>query len=181
MHGIQPLQDTTFGRVAVALDLSATGDRAVPVGSALARQAGVPLDLVVVGGPGMDPEVDEVELRRRVLLADVEPNLIVLRDKDPARCLAAFGAEDGRVVCLSTHGRGSIASALVGSVSRHVVEHASRPTVLVGPSVKVHAARYDTMVVGVDPAFRHERLLDPASMWAHVLGCACIWWPSRSR
>ena len=169
-HIAQPGHETSFGRVAVALDLSANGDRAVPVGSALARQAGVPLDLVVVGGPGMDPEVDDADLRRRVELTDVEPSLVILRDEDPVRRLETFGAEDGRVLCLSTHGRGSIASALIGSVSRHVVEHAARPTVLVGPAVHVFAPRYDTIVVGIDPAFPHELLLDAAATWAHVLG-----------
>ncbi len=166
----QPGHETSFGRVAVALDLSADGDRAVPVGSALARQAGVPLDLVVVGGPGMDPDVDHADLRRRVELAGVEPNLVVLRSDDAAESLESFAAEDGRVLCLATHGRGSIASALIGSVSRHVVEHTVRPTVLVGPAVHVFAPRYDTIVVGVDPAFPHEPLLDAAATWARVLG-----------
>jgi nucleotide-binding universal stress UspA family protein len=156
--------------VAVALDLAADGDRAVPVGSVLARQAGVPLDLVVVGGPGMDLEVDATELRRRVALTGLEPTLVVLRDEDPARRLGMFGAEDGRVLCLSTHARGSIASAVVGSVSRDVVKHASRPTVLVGPAVHVHPPRYDSIVVGVDHAFPHEALLDAASSWAQALG-----------
>jgi nucleotide-binding universal stress UspA family protein len=169
MPDLQPAHRTTFERIAVALDLSTDGDRALPVGSALARQAGVPLDLVVVGGPGMDPEVDDTELRRRVALSDVEPSLIVLRDDDAARSLETLGAEDGRVLCLSTHARGAIASAFVGSVSRHVVEHASRPTVLVGPSVHAHAARYDTIIVGVDPALPHERLVQAASGWAQVL------------
>ena len=154
----------------MALDLSPISDRAVPVGAALARQADVPLELVVVGGPGMDPEIDEAELRRRVGLTAVEPRLIVLQDEDAAGRLCEFGGEDGRVLCLSTHGRGTMASAILGSVSRRVAENAQHPTVLVGPKARVDVSRFDTIVVGVDPAHPDDDLLDTAGAWAKALG-----------
>jgi nucleotide-binding universal stress UspA family protein len=156
--------------VAVALDLSSSCDRAVPVGAALARQAAVPLEFVVVGGLGMDPEIDQADLRRHARLTGIEARLVVLRDDDPAGRLCQFGGEDGRVLCLSTHGRGSVASAIVGSVSRRVAEKALHPTVLVGPRACVDRPRFDTMVVGVDPAHPNDELLDTAGAWAKVLG-----------
>jgi nucleotide-binding universal stress UspA family protein len=162
--------ETALGQVAVALDLSLNADRAVPVGAALARQADVPLELVVVRSPGMDPEVDFTELRQRVALAGLEPFLVVLRDDDPAGRLCEFGAEDERVLCLSAHGRGSLTSAILGSVSRQVAENAEHPTVLVGPKARVDAPRFDTIVVGVDPAYPNDTLLDTAGGWAKVLG-----------
>lgn len=162
--------ETALGQVAVALDLSPNADRAVPVGAALARQAGVPLEFVVVGSPGMDPEVDYSELRRRVALAGVEPLLIRLRDENAAGRLCEFGAEDERVLCLSSHGRGSVAAAVLGSVSRYVAENAEHPTVLVGPKARVDAPRFDTIVVGVDPAYPNDALLDTAAGWAKALG-----------
>ena len=167
---VLPTSDTALGQVAVALDLSPLADRAVPVGAALARQADVPLELVVVGGLGMDPEIDQAELRRRAGLAGIDPLLIVLQDEDPVARLCEFGGEDGRVLCLSTHGRGSIASAVVGSVSRHVAENAQHPTVLVGPKARVDVPRFDTIVVGVDPAHTNDDLLDTVGGWAKVLG-----------
>jgi nucleotide-binding universal stress UspA family protein len=136
----------------------------------LARQARVPLELVVVGSPGMDPEVEYIELRQRVALAGVEPLLIVLRDDDPAGRLCEFGAEDERVLCLSARGRGSVASAVLGSVSRYVAENAVHPTVLVGPKARVDAPRFDAIVVGVDPAYPNDALLDTAGGWAKMLG-----------
>ena len=154
----------------MALDLSPSADRAIPVGAALARQADVPLELVVIGGPGMDPEVDDADLQRRVPLAAIEPVLTVLRDEDAAGRLCDYGRHDGLVLCLATHGRGSLASAILGSVSRYVAEHAEHPTVLVGPKAHIDAARFDTIVVGVDPAYPNEALLDTAAAWAKVLG-----------
>jgi nucleotide-binding universal stress UspA family protein len=163
-------RDIAFGQVAVALDFSPNADRAVPVGVALARQVDVPLELVVVGGPGMDPEIDQTELRRRAGLTGIEPQLIVLQDEDPAGRLCEFGGEDGRVLCLSTHGRGSVTSAILGSVSRHVAENAHHPTVLVGPKASVDLPRFETIVVGVDPAHPNDELLDTAGGWAKQLG-----------
>jgi nucleotide-binding universal stress UspA family protein len=167
---VPPRHDVALGQVAVALDLSPIADRAVPVGAALARQAHVPLELVVVGGPGMDPEIDEADLRRRAGLTEIEPRLIVLQDDDAAGRLCEFGGEDGRVLCLSTHGRGAMVSAILGSVSRRVAENAQHPTVLVGPKARVDVARFDTIVVGVDPAHPNDELLDTAGAWAKVLG-----------
>ena len=167
---VPPRIDTAFSHVAVAVDLSTSADRAVPVGAALARQADVPLELVVVGGVGMDSEIDRAELGRRSGLAGIEARLIVLQDDDAAGRLSAFGGEDGRVLCLSTHGRGSVASAIVGSVSRRVAEKALHPTVLVGPKACVDLPGFDTIVVGVDPAHPNDELLDTAGAWAKVLG-----------
>jgi nucleotide-binding universal stress UspA family protein len=167
---VPPRKDTVLGQVAVALDLSSSADRAVPVGAALARQADVPLELVVVGGVGMDPEIDQAELRRRTGLTGIEPQLIVLQDDDAAGRLCEFGGEDERVLCLSTHGRGAMASAVLGSVSRRVAENAQHPTVLVGPKARIDVPRFDTIVVGVDPAHPNDELLDTAAGWAKVLG-----------
>jgi nucleotide-binding universal stress UspA family protein len=160
---------TTFARVTVALDLSAAADRATPVGSALARHAGVPLGLLVVGGPGLDPEINRLELRERARRLAPPPSLTVLADLDPVARLVEVANSEGSLLCLATHGRGVIATSMLGSVSRAVVEAARRPVVLVGPRVPASPASFDTIVVGFDPAASNGRLLDVVAAWAHAL------------
>jgi nucleotide-binding universal stress UspA family protein len=153
--------DSTFARVTVALDLSTAADRATPVGSALARQAGVPFELVVVGGPRLDPEVDRMELRERAArLAPPRPSLEVLTDLDPVARLAELADSHGNLLCLATHGRGVLATSMLGSVSRRLVEAACRPVVLVGPHVSTDTDRVDTIVVGFDPAGANDALVE---------------------
>jgi nucleotide-binding universal stress UspA family protein len=82
----------------------------------------VPLGLVVVGGPGLDPEVNRVELGERAeRLAPPRTSLEVLADLDSVVRVAELANADGALLCLSTHGRGVIATSMLGSVSRQVV------------------------------------------------------------
>jgi nucleotide-binding universal stress UspA family protein len=59
----------------------------------------------------------------------VEPLLV---EATPGEAIVAAAA-DADLVVVGSHGRGSLASALLGSVSHHVVRHAPCPVVIVRP------------------------------------------------
>lgn len=61
---------------------------------------------------------------------EVERKLV---EGDPAEVLEAEGSEADLVV-VGSHGRSAIAAALLGSVSKHVVDHARCPVVVVKSS-----------------------------------------------
>jgi len=59
--------------------------------------------------------------------ADVETRLV---EDDPGPALVE-AASDADLLVVGSHGRGRVASALMGSVSSHVVHHARCPVVVV--------------------------------------------------
>jgi len=59
----------------------------------------------------------------------VEPLLV----EDSARNALVDASENADLVVVGSHGRGGIAAAVLGSVSRHVAQHAHCPVVIVRP------------------------------------------------
>jgi nucleotide-binding universal stress UspA family protein len=58
---------------------------------------------------------------------DVEQRIV---ERDPGEALVKESAEADLVV-VGSHGRSGLSAALLGSVSRHVVDHATCPVVVV--------------------------------------------------
>jgi nucleotide-binding universal stress UspA family protein len=77
--------------------------------------ARVVLDDAVSGVLGSDPRID------------VEPKLV---ERDAGDALVAESA-DADLVVVGSHGRSGLTAALLGSVSRHVVDHSKCPVVVV--------------------------------------------------
>jgi nucleotide-binding universal stress UspA family protein len=103
--------------VVVPVDGSDTGSRALPFAFALAGRLRLEVTTVHVGSD-------------RSVRADHH------LDGDPADAIARFvGAEPGRVLCLSTHGRGGVRRALLGSVTEELLRTSAVPVFVVGPHV----------------------------------------------
>jgi len=118
----------------VPLDGSELAERAVPVAAALARRIGGRVLVVTAefGSSTVHPREYLDEIASRDLDCAIEPMFVV--GKYPATVLAELLAEhDDYVVCMTTHGRGRVAWAAIGSVAETVLREAKRPLVLVGP------------------------------------------------
>lgn len=116
----------------VPLDGSEFAERAVPVAAALARRIGGELVLITAarGGPDQpQPYLDKVA--GTVHGVPVDP--LVVHDRDAVGAIRLMAAEDdGRVVCMTSHGRGGLRWAMLGSVAEEVVRTASGPVLIVG-------------------------------------------------
>jgi len=116
----------------VPLDGSEYAERAVTVASALAQRVGGRMVLFTAEftGPLRSSEyLDEVA--QRDLQCPVET--YVARDRYPAGALVEMvEAFDDRMVCMTTHGRGRVGFAALGSVAEEVMQRSARPTLLVG-------------------------------------------------
>ncbi|QJS08181.1 universal stress protein [Streptomyces argyrophyllae] len=89
-------------------------------------------------GPAVDMDVDEDETRRKmseelteVLGADTAGSVRTRVVHGNAADVLLRAAEGAEVLVVGSRGRGGFARALLGSVSRHVSQHASCPVVIV--------------------------------------------------
>jgi nucleotide-binding universal stress UspA family protein len=88
----------------------------------------------------------------------------------PAAILQAVRERPGSCLCMTTHGRGRLRWALVGSVAEQVIRDSPDPLLLVGPRA---GPRWDEsarrMVVCVDGSDAGPPTVDAAATWARVL------------
>ena len=163
--------------VLVALDGSKFAAAAAQTGRALAARFGAQLHTVSVA-----EDADEVEVLRSDVAAvlGVAEHVHVVVGDDPAAGIAETAAGLGSsLVCMSTHGRGRVTGAVVGSVARSLLQRSREPIVAVGPfadrprpyastiPVPLSVPRLVACVDGSPPS---ESLLPVAGAWADALG-----------
>ena len=122
-----------FNSVVIATDIDAGPDRAVPVGTALARRGGLSVEVLTVVSEPSDPVDDS---RRRDVRADgVGDALRVVHGDDVAAAIVdRLRDRDGVLLVMSTSATGLVSQAR-GSVSAHVLSELGHPVLLIGPAV----------------------------------------------
>lgn len=182
-EGDLPAAELTIEHVLVPLDGSEFALAAMPTARVLAERFDAELQTVSVAGRHDDGDglaalgaaalgVGVGDRRARVVAGD-----------DPAEAITARAAELGScLVCLSTHGRGRLSGAVVGSVAREVLRRSSDPVVALGPSADRPGwspARHwppplsvQRIVACVDGSSTSEEVLAPAAAWARALAMA---------
>ena len=148
-------------RILVAVDFSTNSARALDYAGMLARRCGATIHLLHVveplslGSPALDAaaftrpdwdkllEADAYEQMTRM----AEPFRLLVATKsvlfdDAANCIVRE-AEDRQMdlIVMGTHGRGAVASLLMGSVARHVVRTASCPVLTVREAREAETVR----------------------------------------
>ena len=141
-------------RILVAIDFSRNSERALDYAGMLARRCGATLHLLHVieplslGSPALDAAAFTRPDWEKLLESDAFEQLTrmaapfrmlvatksVLFD-DAANCIVRE-ADDRQMdlIVMGTHGRGAVASLLMGSVARHVVRTANCPVLTVRES-----------------------------------------------
>jgi len=139
--------------ILVPLDGSPASEQAVPLALAVARTSGSAVELVHVheiprppgGAPSYDTTLDAAEAEfMRAPIADlaqraasehgqtVTARLLV---GPAASTLERYAAERAaRLIVMSTHGRGGLSRAWLGSVADRLVRHSTAPVLLVHPT-----------------------------------------------
>ena len=139
-----------YSTIVVPLDGSAFGERALPAAVALARRSDAVLELVharepaasASGAPVPDPRFDDEEeqlVRSRVSsLADALARDAGLRVRpvflngDVAAAVQAYVAERGAdLIVMTSHGRGGLSRAWLGSVADQLVRRSTAPLLVV--------------------------------------------------
>jgi nucleotide-binding universal stress UspA family protein len=160
---------TPFTEIVVPLDGSSTAERALGPAAALATRVAVPLRVLSRALPGEEEELSGYladVTDRYAAVTDVEP-VVVVRESIPDAILD--GLAPGALVCMSTHGRGGIARAAMGSVAEALVRSIGSPILVVGPEVGDGAPLSGPVVACLDGSAPADRTVEPAQAWSTAL------------
>jgi nucleotide-binding universal stress UspA family protein len=153
----------------VPLDGSRFAERAVPIAIELSQRLPADVELMTTESKGrrageryldrVAAQHPNVDLRRHVVPFDDAPTAIVY---------AALEVADG-TVCMTSHGRGGLRWAALGSVAEEAVRRLDRPTVLIGRHCKPGRGEPRELVVCWDGTAHSLASFDAACTWAKAL------------
>jgi nucleotide-binding universal stress UspA family protein len=154
----------------VPLDGSAYAELALPMAEALADRIGGGLLLVSAQYQGpLDPR-EYLEECATNIQHPVET--IATKDELAADVIIkAIEESDDRIVCMTTHGRGRVRWAVLGSVAEEVIRRANRPMFLVGRNCRSDfLERSAQFLACTDGSYESEELAPAAREWSEILG-----------
>lgn len=157
--------------IIVPLDGSDFAERALRPARAFAEQAGANV-IVMTAQPG-DVTASEAMLSGAAHRAGLDSAQPVVYDDclGATAIIASADNEPDPVVCMTTHARGVLGDAVLGSVAQEVLRRSDTPVVLVGPKVLVaETAHYQELVVCLDGSRTAELVLPAATSLARDLG-----------
>lgn len=167
--------------VLVPLDGSELALQALPTARLLAERFGAELHAVSVAGSPDDAQRLRALAAAALGVEEGDERVLVVIGGEPAEGIARRAEElDACLVCLSTHGRGRLGGALVGSVARSVLQRSSDPMVALGPSADnpgwtprprrwPEPLSVPRIVACVDGSDTSEQVLPIAAAWARAL------------
>jgi nucleotide-binding universal stress UspA family protein len=173
---------TLTKHVLVPLDGSEFALQALPTARVLAERLRAELHTISVAGDDDDAERLRLLASAALGVDAGDDRVLVLTSGEPAAEIARRAGElESCVVCLSTHGRGRLRGALVGSVARSVLQRSSNPIVALGPSADnpgwtprprlwPEPLSVPRIVACVDGSATSEQVLPIAGDWARALG-----------
>jgi nucleotide-binding universal stress UspA family protein len=177
--GIEPPEALQYRHVLIPLDGSKLAAEAIPTARALAAQLGADLHSVSVAGNAGDASRLGDKAGAALGIDPGDERIAVVVGDDPATGIQRRAQELGScLVCLSTHGRGRVAGAMVGSVARSLLQQSGEPMVAVGPFADrppAFASKWpdplsvDHLVACVDGSAASEAVLPVAAAWATAL------------
>lgn len=159
-----------FTEVLVPLDGSEAAERAMGPAVELVTRTGVPLRVVSRALPGEEEACAEYlagVADRFAAATDVEAQAV----SGEAIVEAVRGATvPGSLVCMSSHGRGGLSRAIMGSVAEELLRTLPEPVLVVGPHLVEGAWFAGRVVACLDGSDESMRVLDPARQWSQALG-----------
>jgi nucleotide-binding universal stress UspA family protein len=161
--------DAPFSDILVPLDGSAAAERALRPALDLAARTGVRLRALrrALSDHKEATEYLAAVADRCAPTTDL-PTHVVDRESIPDAIIEEL--EPGTLVCMSSHGRGGLARAVIGSVAEALLRSLDRPVLVVGPHHVEAAAFSGRIVACIDGSDESCRTLAPARQWAGTLG-----------
>ena len=103
---------------------------------------------------------------------DVEMDTVVIHDRHAAQAIEVVArAEPARIVCMTSHGRGRLRWALLGSVAEQIVSESRDPVLLLGQHCRTEwPYGLQRLLICVDGSSTDPTVLPTAIEWAKALG-----------
>lgn len=167
----------------VVSDGSLDGARALDAVRRLAERRHVPVEVLTVESPGVNPLVGRSDVDRICERVGLHATVTVLFSNDVQGAVAdhleqwtvdehAAGRDAQPLLCLASHGRGPIAELLVGSFSESFVRVATGPVLLIGPRSRAITVYSERLLVCLDGSVASEQILPVAASWTRSFGGA---------
>ena len=157
--------------IVVPLDGSVFAERAIAVARKLVAQTGGELTFMRARVDG-DPEQEDAYLRDAAT-KHAPAAVVFVQDLAPAAAIKSMASEHGgRLVCMTSHGRGALRWATLGSVAEDVIRESTEPVVVVGRHCLLDVTPYRTAIVPVDGSDGDDPVVAVAIEWARDLGLA---------
>jgi len=153
--------------IVVPLDGSAPSERALDVAAPLADELGA--DVVLLTTPWYGDRSSPRSYLAGVVASRDDAGFEGVVSSEPAAATAIRAIVDERpdaMVCMTTHGRGRLRWAVLGSVTETVIREASEPMILVGPRGEPTWSR---------PGQRIVACVDGSKSDADAVSVACDW------
>lgn len=159
--------------VTIPLDSSARSQAALKPGLSLAGQLGARVRLVSVVSREAD-STERTALLQSILAArglnDAQVEVVVHASVTDGLMQAMSNEPDSPLV-MSTHARGAVGEAVVGSVAGHVLRQSRRPLLLAGPDLSEDwTGPIRTVLICLDGSPLSEAVLPPAVAFARSIG-----------
>lgn len=180
-HSKASLSDVQYGHVLVPLDGSEFALAAMPTARVVAERFNAELQTISVAGGDVDANRLRALGSAALNVEFGDSSVSVVTGGAPAEAIARRAEELGScLVCLSTHGRGRLSGAFVGSVATSLLQSSPDAVVALGPSADrpgwSPSPRWEPplsvsrIVACVDGSDTSEEVLPAASAWARALG-----------
>ena len=155
----------------VPLDGSEFAARAVPVACAIMRQRQGRVLLMTSHWDGDVTVPRDYLAEIASAVQDVEVDTVVVHDRAAAAAIEVVArAEPGRIVCMTSHGRGRLRWGLLGSVAEQVVSDSRDPVVLLGRHCRTEWPNGpQRLLMCVDGSSIAPTVLPTAIEWAKAL------------
>ncbi len=189
--------------VLVPLDGSPFGEQALALAVSIAQKSAAQIHLVhvltpvIVGDALMQYTMVDVETPQQAkdylsgLVANLpkplakEPTVRVLDGAVPTAIADYARANNIDLLVMTTHGRGPISRAWLGSVADELIRHVTVPILLLRPEEGKPAALTEVkkMLIALDGTVRSEAIVSPSEQLAKLFGRAlrCCGWSRRGR
>lgn len=161
--------DAPFTDILVPLDGSAAAGRALRPAVDLATRTGVPLRALRRALSDEKQEATDylAAVADRCAATIDLATQVVDRESIPDAIIEGLGP--GTLVCMSSHGRGGLSRAVIGSVTEALLRSLDRPALVVGPHLVETATFTGRIVACIDGSHESRRTLAPAREWAATL------------
>lgn len=159
--------------IVVPLDGSTFAERALrPACSIAARLDDARVLLLTCSPDDLDDAQRRLDDRAALYSEVVDVETRVVGGGHPAdTILATVATEPDAVLCMATHGRGGIASTVMGSVARKIICRSTEPLILVGPNCRTALlpAERGRLLACSDGSALSDRIVAVAAGWCERL------------